>query len=181
MSRQKADYPADSLFRACHHQIAFIYIERRCIRQKRRKIIIENKCAAVFRIPCAIRAFISRAQVASRIVTRQILRGGLLDSAKPRPLRSMRRNQHPLACKWIEPAMWHFLQQRSIHAIHKPRRVASAFLSGSPWEGYQPSSPPTPLLATLHIYRCPDAAQSRIRTPPRLAAEIPRRAPCPRN
>ena len=181
MSRQKADYPADSLFRACHHQIAFIYIERRCIRQKRREIIIENKCTVVFWISRAIRTFISRAQVASRIVTRQILRSGLLDPPKPRPLRPMRRNQHPLACKWIEPAVWHFLQQRSIHTIHKPRRVASAFLSGSPSEDYQPSSPPTPRPATLHIYKCPDAAQLRIRTPPRLAAEIPLHAPHPRN
>src|SRR6266403_1453311 len=181
MSRQKADYPANSLLGACHQQIAFIYIERRRIRQQRSEIIVENKCVRVLRIPRAIRSFISRAQIASRIITRQILRGGLLDSPKPRPLRSMRGNQHPLPCKWIEPAVWHFLQQRSIHAIHKPRRVASAFLSGSPLEDYQPSFPPTPLPATPHIYRCPDAAQSRIRTPPRLAAEIPRRAPRPQN
>ncbi len=181
MPRQKADYPANPLFRSCHHQISFIYIERSRIRQQRREIIVENKCARVLRIPCAIRTLISRAQIASRVVTRQILRGGLLNSPKPRPLCSMRGNQHPLACKWIEPAVWHFLQQRSIHAIHKPRRVASTFLSGSPWESYQPLFPPTRLPEKLHIYKCPDAAQSRIRTPRKLGAEIPRRAPRPRS
>lgn len=181
MPRRKAEYPANPLLRATHQQITFIQIKRRRIRQKGREIILENKCAGVFRILCAVRSFISRAQVAGRIIDRQILRRSLFHSPKPGPLRSMRGNQHPLACQWIESSVWHFLQQRSVHAIHKPRRLALAFLSGSPWEGYRPSSPPTLHPATPHIYKCPGAAQSRIRTPQKLASEIPRRAPRPQS
>lgn len=181
MSRRKAHYPANPLLRACHQQIALIQIKRRRIRQERRKIVVKNKCAGVLRILCAVRPFISRTQIASRIIRRQIIRRRLLCFSKPRPLRSMRRNQHPLACKWIKSAVWPFLQQRSIHAFHKPCRVASGFLSGSPWEDFPRPFPPIPPPAMLHIYKCPGAAQSRIRTPPKLVAEIPRRAPRPQS
>src|SRR4029077_1903959 len=142
---------------------------------------VENKCAGVLRIPRALRPLIPRAQVASRIVRRQIRRCPPLHLPQPRPLRSMRRNHHPLAGQWIEPSMRHFLEQRSIHLFHNARRLASAFLSASPSEGFQPPFPPTPLPATLRIYICPDADLSPPRTPPQLAAEIPPRAPHPQN
>src|ERR1700730_675306 len=181
MSRRKTDHPANPLLRARHEQTAFIFFKRSRIRQKGREIIIKSECAGVLRISGAVRPFISRAQVASRIVSRQIRPCRLLHPPKPRPLRSMRRNQHPLARQWIEPPVWHFLQHGSCHAFHKRRRLTHAFLSGSPSEGFLPSFPPTPLPARPRKYKCPDAAQSPTRTPPQRAAEIPPRAPCPQD
>src|SRR6266481_5796369 len=181
MPRRKTDHPANPFLRARHQQAPFFYFEVRRIRQKRRKIIVKYKCAGVLRIPCAIRPLISWAQVASRIVGWQIRRRRLLHLPKPRPFRSMRRHQHPLARQWIEPSMWHFLQQRSIHAFHKLRRLACAFLSGSPSEGFQPSLPLTPLPVMPRKYKCPAASQLRPRTPPKPGSETPPRAPRPQN
>ena len=83
-------------------------------------------------LPCV--SLIARAQVASLIIGRQILWRSLLNPPKPWPLRAMRGNQDPFAREWIESAVWDFLQQRSVHAIHYPYRPAYRLLSGSPRE-----------------------------------------------
>src|SRR6266404_1585761 len=147
--------------------------EKQIIRQMPREIIVESKGIAIFRISCAVRTLVPRTQIATRIVSRQIRAALLLDFPQPWPLRSMWRNQHPLARQRIKPSMRRFLQQRSIiHAFHKRAILGPRFLSGSPSASFPPRFPPTPLPATLRKYKCPAARRSPPDSPPKRALEI---------
>src|SRR5260221_11294291 len=123
MPWRKTHHPANPLLGARHQQAPVIYVEGRRIGQKRREVIVEHECARVLRITCAVRPFISRAQVASGIVSRQVRRRRLLHSPMQRPLRPMGQNQYPVTRQSLEPTEWHLLYNPSITAFPEPRRA----------------------------------------------------------
>ena len=60
----------------------------------------------VLGIALAACAFVSRAQVALRVVGGPVFGRCFLDLSQPGALRSMRRNENPFIRQWIVAAMW---------------------------------------------------------------------------
>src|SRR5438445_13339361 len=113
MPGRKAYYAADPALRARHEQTIFFDRLRRCLGQKGREIVVEDKRVRVGRILRSLRPRIPRAEIAVRIVGRHLFGRFLLDLAEPRALCAMRGDEHPFAAQRIEPPVWAVLRFRS--------------------------------------------------------------------
>src|SRR6266576_3149370 len=102
MARRKAKYPTDSRFAPRNQQAIPVNSSLGSVRQKCRIIIVENKSGRVVGIVCACSAFIARAHIAARVITRWSLLLYLLQLTLPRALSPMGRDQHPCPRQRIE-------------------------------------------------------------------------------
>ena len=98
MAWSKAHHAADSLFALGDQQPFSSYVEasQRRIFFQSGKVVLKDKRGIILRIQDSTRSLIARTQVAGGIISRALDRGRCFNQALPRPLRPVRRYQHPL-------------------------------------------------------------------------------------
>jgi hypothetical protein len=70
-------------------------------RNQRRVVVREDERLLVLRVPLAARALVARAEVAARVVLVQPLACDFVHVSLPRPLRALRRDEHPFAAERV--------------------------------------------------------------------------------
>lgn len=114
MPRAETDHAANTGFRLCPKKRAACHRLMWTFRQKRREIIVKDKCLLVVGIHFAAGAFIAGAKIARRVVTGTLLPRRFLHLTLPRTFRAMGRYEHPLTRQRIVASMgmlgWHKFQ-----------------------------------------------------------------------
>ncbi len=119
VTRRKTYYPADACLATRDQQIAIVQERDRSFRQQRWIVVIEHERGFVIRISNSPNSFITRAQVAVRVV-RQLRRVGcFFNLSSPRTQSAVRGYNHPFSREAIQTPM------RTTHPIGSHRAVSS--------------------------------------------------------
>ena len=105
---RETNHAAGAGYRAGGKQLRLRLIRGGGARQQRREIVLEDVRRCVRRVLFAARPAVPRAQVASRVISGQILRRSLLHLPEPGALGAVRRDQQPLAGERIKASMRRF-------------------------------------------------------------------------
>src|SRR5580658_4328301 len=119
MTRGKAHDPAGSRFRLSDDQPLALDVDTpgTNVRLQGREVVVENKSRRIDGIARTARARIPRTQIAFRIVFGRARRLAGSDLTLPRTRGTMRRHQHPLVGKGVEPAMRIFVELKGVWAL----------------------------------------------------------------
>jgi len=103
--RRKAQYAAYASFAASDEQLAIVDLTLWNLRLQRGKIVIKNEGSFVIGIFVSARALVRRAEITFWVLLWWKLRVRRVFVSLPRALCPMRRDDQPLARKWIETSM----------------------------------------------------------------------------
>src|SRR5580704_6133580 len=119
MTRGKAHDPAGSRFRLRDDQPLALDVDTpgANVRLQSREVVVKNKSGRIARIARTACARIPRTQITFRIVSERSRRLAGPDLTLPRTRGAMRRHQHPLVGKGVEPAMRIFVELKGVWAL----------------------------------------------------------------
>jgi hypothetical protein len=100
VARREADHAAGAAFRFRPQEADLVGLQRG-VRTERREIVREDVRVLVGRVTLAVRPRVAGAEVAARVVRRQVPHGRSLLATEPGPSSPLRGHQEPLVAKWV--------------------------------------------------------------------------------
>jgi hypothetical protein len=105
MTGRKADNPADPGLAARAEKPAVVDLLLRHAGEKGAEVIVEDVRLRVGRIPCPLRPFIARAEIAAGIIVGAASRRNSFRLPLPRPFGSVRGDEYPFSGQEVQPSV----------------------------------------------------------------------------